>query len=188
MNEKEEPQIVYHGRHLSMKKTGKWEYATRHTPSPAVGIVAITDDNRVLLVEQFRVPVGRTVIELPAGLTGDVAGSESETLLDAAKRELFEETGYRAERWTELGVGYSSPGLTDEATMLFLAEQIKKHGEAEGDGSESITVHEVPFDDVPRWLTQHKAVADWKLFAGLFAAEKLRGSFKSTSPLGRGQE
>jgi ADP-ribose pyrophosphatase len=176
MTDHEEPQIVYHGRHLSMKKIGKWEYATRNITSPAVGIVAITDDNRVLLVEQFRVPVDRTVIELPAGLTGDIAGFESESLFEAAKRELWEETGYRAERWTELGLGYSSPGLTDEATMLFLAEQVQKHGEAEGDGSESITVHEVPFDDVPRWLTERKAIADWKLYAGLFAAEKLRSA------------
>jgi 8-oxo-dGTP pyrophosphatase MutT (NUDIX family) len=85
---------VYEGRHLSMFNRGGWEYAKRNTARPAVGIVAVTDDGKVVLVEQHRPPVGRNVIELPAGLSGDIAGSEEETLLEAAQRELLEETGY----------------------------------------------------------------------------------------------
>jgi ADP-ribose pyrophosphatase len=139
-----------------------------------VGIVAITNDDRVVLVEQFRVPVGKTVVEIPAGLTGDVAGSEHESLLESAKRELREETGYEAERWTELGSGYSSPGLTDEMIVLFLAEEIRKCGPGGGDSGEEITVHEVPFDQVITWLTKRGATADLKLLAGLFAAQEHR--------------
>jgi ADP-ribose pyrophosphatase len=138
------------------------------------GIVAITEDDRVVLVEQFRIPVEETVIELPAGLTGDIAGSEHESLLELAKRELSEETGYEAEHWTELGRGYSSPGLTDEMIVLFLAEGISKRGRGGGDGSKNITVHEVPFHEVMTWLNERGAKADLKLLAGLYATHEFR--------------
>src|SRR4051795_5520889 len=98
-------EILHAGKHLILHRVGKWEYATRPVKQPAVGIVAITDAGQVVLVEQFRPPIGEHVIELPAGLTGDVEGSEHESLLESAKRELLEETGYQAERWTELTRG-----------------------------------------------------------------------------------
>jgi ADP-ribose pyrophosphatase len=176
VSERDRERILYDGRHLSMAERDGWEFATRKTRSPAVGIVAITDDDRVLLVEQHRPPVGRSVIELPAGLSGDVTGSESESLLDAAKRELLEETGYRAENWIELGRYYSSPGLTDESIVLFLADSLRKEGEAGGDETESITMHAVPFADVMAWLEQREAVADLKTLAGLHAACRYRES------------
>jgi len=88
MADTNEMKVLYAGRHLTLISRGRWEFATRPVRRPAVGIVAITDDDLVVLVEQFRVPVDETVIELPAGLTGDVAGSEHESLLQSAKREL----------------------------------------------------------------------------------------------------
>ena len=165
-----EPTTVYAGRHLSMRIRGGWEFAVRNTPRPAVGIVAVTDAGNVVLVEQHRPPVDRTVIELPAGLSGDIAGNEDESLLDAAQRELLEETGYAAGRWTELVSGYSSPGLTDESLTLFLAEDLKREGPGGGDQGESIVVHEVPLAEVFTWLKQQGATADLKLLAGLYAA------------------
>jgi ADP-ribose pyrophosphatase len=164
-----------------MVERGGWEFATRNTRSPAVGIVAITDDECVVLVEQYRAPVERNVIELPAGLSGDAPGAEGESLLEAAKRELREETGYDAAHWTELGHYYSSPGLTDESIMLFLAEGLSKRDNGGGDDTESITIHEVPIGDVFQWLTERNATADLKLFAGLFAAQHFRGKFHGTS-------
>ena len=161
---------VYKGRHMSMHKRGSWEYATRNVARPAVGIVAVTDTGGVLVVEQHRPPVGESVIELPAGLSGDIAGKEDEPLVEAAKRELLEETGYAASRWTELLSGYSSPGLTDESITLFLAEGLVQKGPGGGDESESITVHEVPFGEVLTWLRRKAAVVDLKLLAGLYAA------------------
>jgi ADP-ribose pyrophosphatase len=164
--------MVYAGRHLSMQMRGHWEYATRNTASPAVGIVAMTPAGRVVLVEQHRPPVNGKVIELPAGLSRDLAEHASETLLEAAQRELLEETGYTAESWTELVSGYSSPGLTDESITLFLAEGLQRQGAGGGDHSENITVHEVPFHEVLAWLKQQGAMADLKLLAGLFAASE----------------
>src|SRR5690242_9257947 len=108
MPEQEQLNILCEGRHMSMVARGKWEYVTRATKTPAVAIVAITNDNRIVLVEQFRIPAGESLIELPAGLTGDVAGSEHESLVESAKRELLEETGYEAAHWTKLTSGYSS--------------------------------------------------------------------------------
>ena len=162
---------VYAGRHLSMVVRGDWEFATRNTKRPSVGIVAITNAGKVVLVEQYRPPVSRPVVELPAGLAGDVSGAEDEALVEAAKRELLEETGYVAARWTELGSGYTSPGLTDESIVLFLAQGLSKQSAGGGDGSEQITIHEIPLNAVTGWLQQNKLSLDLKLLAGLYAAQ-----------------
>jgi ADP-ribose pyrophosphatase len=110
------------------------------------------------------------VVELPAGLAGDIAGAEDEALLEAAKRELLEETGYVAAQWAELGSGYTSPGLTDESVALFLAQRLTKQSAGGGDGSEQITIHEIALDDVIGWLLENDLRLDLKLLAGLYAA------------------
>src|SRR3954465_6398844 len=122
---REKLETLYAGKHLTLVATGNWEFVTRMTKNPAVAIVAITNDDQIVLVDQFRIPAGRRVIEIPAGLSGDTPGTEGEPLLESAKRELLEETGYKADRWTELGRGYSSPGLTDELIVIFLAEELE---------------------------------------------------------------
>lgn len=166
-------QIVWRGKHLHMAVDGRWEFATRPVKRPAVGIVALPSAGTLVLVEQHRPPVGRTVMELPAGLTGDVAGAEDEPLVVAAQRELLEETGYVAGRWSELGLGYSSPGLTDESIVLFLARDLTKAGAGGGDASEEIVVHEAPIEGIGTWLAERQAVADFKLFAGLYLLQQL---------------
>jgi len=173
MNKSPTPTIAWTGQHLSIAIRDRWEYATRNTQRPAVGIVAVTDERSVVLVEQFRPPVNRVVIELPAGLAGDLADAKDETLLAAAQRELLEETGYRASQWTELTAGYSSPGLTDETIVLFLAQGLTKITAGGGDATEKITIHEVPLDEVVQWLMRNNYVADLKLLGGLFAAQAI---------------
>ncbi|MCA9257781.1 MAG: NUDIX hydrolase [Planctomycetales bacterium] len=167
----DEPRVLYEGHYLALVARGRWEYATRTVKRPAVAIVAITDDRKVVLVEQYRIPVGCNVVEIPAGLTGDVEGAEDEALLVAAQRELLEETGYEADRWTELGFSYSSPGLTDESLMIFLAEGLRRVHGGGGDASENIQVHEVPLDAAVEWGRQRSAVVDLKLLAGLQLAK-----------------
>jgi ADP-ribose pyrophosphatase len=169
-----ETTTLWAGRHVSVVARDGWEYATRNTQRPAVGIVAITADCKVVLVEQHRPPVNGNVIELPAGLVGDGAGREQESLLEAAQRELLEETGYMASRWTQLACGYSSPGLTDESIVLFLAEGLTKIHAGGGDESEAITIHEIPIDHVFSWLEEKGYSTDLKLLAGLYAAQSKR--------------
>lgn len=176
MPKPDDKQTVYEGRHLSMIQRGKWEYATRNTPKSVVGIVAITEDNRVVFVEQYRPPAGCQVIELPAGLVGDLQDQSDESALESAQRELLEETGYTARHWTHLGASYSTPGLTDESIELYLAEGLEKQHEGGGIEGESITLHEIPLEEIVPWLTQRGMRTDLKLLAGLYLADEHRQS------------
>ena len=92
--------IVWQGQFITAKTRGKWESVSRARGSKAAVILAV-EDGHVLLVEQFRVPLGTTCLELPAGLVGDETAGEA--VEAAAGRELEEETGYRPARVTMLG-------------------------------------------------------------------------------------
>ena len=172
MHDQSESRVAWRGTHVHIKRKGKWEFVSRNTQRPAVGIVAMHDDGRVVLVEQFRPPVGESLVELPAGLAGDVAGAEDEALLIAAQRELQEETGYSAAHWQQLVTGYSSPGLTDESVCLFLARGLSKTSDGGGVEGESIQLHEISINEVIPWLVKRNQAVDIKLLAGLFAAQQ----------------
>lgn len=141
---------VWKGRYLSVRKAGTWEYAERVGSISAAVIVAIDGDGRLLLVEQHRVPIGRACLELPAGLVGDE--SEGESVADAARRELEEETGYRASIVEERGEFFSSPGMTSESFTLVVATGLTRTGDGGGDAQENITVHRVPLAEVPGFV------------------------------------
>lgn len=166
---------LHKGRFLSLISQNGWEFASRVGSTGVVAIIACTDDEKVLLIEQFRPPVGKTVIEIPAGLAGDIAGSESEAFVEAAKRELLEETGYSAASMRELQTGPSSAGLTDELITFYEATNLTKVDEGGGDESESITVHKIPRAGLGNWLTQQAAAGkliDPKIAAALWMAGK----------------
>jgi ADP-ribose pyrophosphatase len=172
-----DPVILKQGKHISFVRRGSWEYATRDGVSGIVGIVAITDDRKLLLVEQYRPPVATNVIELPAGLAGDGA-YRHETLEAAARRELLEETGYEAGTLEYVGGGTASAGITDELISLFLATGLSKTGKGAGDGSEQITLHEIPLDEIQVWLAgkaRQGTLIDLKVYGGLFFAGVRRG-------------
>jgi len=168
---------LYEGKFLRMVARGTWEYVTRANATGVVIIVAMHEDGRVVLVEQFRPAVDSNVIELPAGLAGDL--DENEPLVEAAKRELEEETGYTAKKWTEVDSASVSAGLTDEYVTFFLAAGLEKVGDGGGVDGENITVHEIGMDELPCWITSKKEKGfetSATLFAGLFLASIRKGT------------
>lgn len=165
--------LVTPGKHVNFVSRAGWEYVERPNITGIVAIIAVTDDGNILFVEQYRPPVDKRVIELPAGLAGDVAGHESEELSAAARRELLEETGYEARQMTQLTEAFSSAGITDELITLFRATGLRRVGEAAGDGNEQLVLHEVPLKSAMDWLrgqVQNGRGIDMKVFAGLYFA------------------
>ena len=149
-------QVHWTGRFIAAKTRGRWEYVSRTRNIRAAVILAI-DGGEVILVEQFRVPLGRRTIELPAGLIGDRDGDESEDAMTAAARELEEETGYRAGTIVSLGEFFSSPGMVTEAFTLFHATDLEKVGAGGGVEDEAITVHRVPLEGVDAFIADKRA-------------------------------
>lgn len=154
MADGEPEEIVWQGKFITAKRRGKWEYVGRARGIRAAVILAV-EDGYVLLVEQYRVPLGKNCIELPAGLIGD--DSEGEDPLDAAGRELEEETGYRASNLENLGEYYSSPGMVSEAFTLVRAHGLTKVGEGGGVEGENITVHRVTLDQMVDFIAAKRA-------------------------------
>lgn len=165
--------ILAEGKYLRLVKQGAWEYAERKGSSGAVVIVAVTDAGKLLLTEQFRIPVGKPVLELPAGLVGDSHAGPDEDWALAAERELLEETGYQAKRMTYLAEGPVSAGFGSEAISFYRATGLTKVGAGGGVDGEAIRVHEVRVDRVRAWLRKKQRegiLIDLKIFAGLFFA------------------
>jgi len=167
-------ETLYEGRWLSLRKRGRWEYAERNNPGGAVIILAVTPEDKVLFVEQYRVSILQNTIEMPAGLVGDLPGQDDEDILLAAQRELEEETGYRCERVEFIHQGPSSSGMSTEMIAFARAWHLQKVGPGGGDESENIVVHEVPRSEAGAWLFARAAEGysiDPKLFAGLWFIE-----------------
>lgn len=163
--------VLYDGNWLQLVTVGDWEHVKRKNCTGIVIIVAKTNDHKLILVEQYRVPAGKPVIEMPAGLVNDKPGKKNESFQTAAKRELFEETGYAAKKFKFLARGPVSPGLTGESVDFYLASGLTRKSAGGGDETENIKVHEVPLSDIELWLKKMekkgKAV-DPKIYAGLY--------------------
>jgi ADP-ribose pyrophosphatase len=127
----------------------------------AVAVVALFDDGRVLLERQFRYPHGREFIEIPAGKL-----EPGEPHLDTAKRELLEETGYVAARWTFLGLIHNAIGYSDEGIELWLATELEKR-EAKLDEGELLEVFTLPFEEALAMAADGR-ISDVKTIIGLF--------------------
>jgi len=166
----DESEYRYRGRYVSLIERDGWEFASRGNPLVVV-LIAWTADDELLLVEQYRKPVDRVAIELPAGLVGDLQDHRDESLFDAAHRELIEETGYSAGRLEEFMRCPTSAGLTDETAVFLNACDLTQSGEGGGDDSEDITVHAIARERIDDWLWQQyrqgKAV-DPKIYSALY--------------------
>ncbi|MFA7597521.1 MAG: NUDIX hydrolase [Novosphingobium sp.] len=149
-------EIMWEGRFITTKKRGRWEYVSRARGIRAAVILAV-EDGHVLLVEQYRVPLGRNCLELPAGLVGDDDGGDGETAETAASRELEEETGYRARIIRNCGEFYSSPGMVSESFTLIRASGLEKVGNGGGVAGENITVHRVALSGLEAFIEARRA-------------------------------
>jgi ADP-ribose pyrophosphatase len=163
-------ETMWEGRFITAKRRGRWEYVGRARGIRAAAIVAIDAEGRLILVDQYRVPLGRRSLELPAGLIGDE--TEGEGLEAAAARELEEETGYRPGRIESLGEFWSSPGMVSESFFLVRALDLVRTGAGGGVEGEGITVHRVRVEEVPAYVAARRAegmAVDVKLLLALGA-------------------
>jgi ADP-ribose pyrophosphatase len=142
-------EIVWQGRFIAAKRRGNWEYVGRARGIKAAVILAI-QDGHVILVEQYRVPLGRNCLELPAGLVGD--DDAGEAMEAAAARELEEETGYRAAKIELVGEFFSSPGMVSESFYFVRALGLEKVSEGGGVEGENIVVHRISIDALPAFI------------------------------------
>lgn len=165
-------EILGEGRFVRLVRRAGWEYAERAgSLSGIVVVVSATDDGRAVLVSQWREPVGATVVEWPAGLAGDVPGTEGEPLEAAARRELLEETGFAAAEMRRLWSGPPSAGISDEVVTFFEAQGLERTGTGGGVEGERIGVHLVPLASVEGWLAEAEAkgwMVDPKVWAGIY--------------------
>ena len=156
-------ETVWQGKYISALKRGRWEFVSRTGSTNAVVILA-EHDGKVVLIEQYRVPVGGRCLELPAGLVGDE--DPNATVDGTAVKELEEETGFTAQRIEQLGQFHSSPGMVAESFTLVRAHGLRKVGEGGGNEHEDITVHLVAREDIPAFIQQrreHGTAVDVKL-------------------------
>lgn len=147
-------EVLAAGKYLKLVKEGCWEFADRTRGIRAVAIIAVTPQQELVLTEQYRVPVGQRVIDLPAGLVGDEPGQEDEDEELAARRELLEETGFTAETWKKMICGPTTAGMASELVTFYLATEARQQGVGGGVEHEEINVHVIPLQQSMDWLNR----------------------------------
>lgn len=166
-------QMMYDGRIIKVYKDnveladGKKSFREVVRHSGGVVILAFKDEDTILLVKQYRYPIGETVLELPAGKL-----EKGEDPFEAAKRELEEETGYCANKWTDLGYINTSPGFSDEKLYLYLAQDLE-YTHCHPDKGEIIQAFEYKYDDVLNMIDNGE-INDAKTICGLMRANMKR--------------
>lgn len=157
------------GHWLALQNDAGWEYVQRIRGHAVAIILPRFANGDTLLVEQYRPALGQPCLEFPAGLVGDEADKPDEALLQAAGRELLEETGYRAEQLRWLFQGATTPGMSSEKVDFILAEDLHHEHAGGGVDDEQIITHRLPIREVPRWLEKRgDCCVDAKVYAGLW--------------------
>ncbi|MGD0152137.1 MAG: NUDIX hydrolase [Thermacetogeniaceae bacterium] len=133
----------------------------------AVAVIALTDRDDLLMVRQYRHPTAEILLEIPAGKR-----DQGESPLVCARRELEEETGYRAEQWEILFSYYTTPGFSDELLYIVKASGLKQ-GQAHTDEEEFIEVVTVPVDEALRMVYRGE-IRDAKTIIGILAVNRMR--------------
>jgi ADP-ribose pyrophosphatase len=143
-------EVKHTGKFLEFCVKDGWEYVRRINCKGVAIIVAITPDNQLVLVKQFRKSSGKYIIELPAGLVGDLDSNENE--FDAANRELIEETGWSAGKMEILGVFPTSTGVSSDTMNIYKATELIKISSGGGVEEENIEVLTIPMSEVKDFL------------------------------------
>jgi ADP-ribose pyrophosphatase len=147
---------IYHGRIINLRNdvvtlpNGKEAHREVVEHPGGVCIAALTDDEQILLVSQFRYPYYEEILEIPAGKL-----SVGEIPLECGKRELKEETGAAASQYTDLGILYPSPGYSDEKIYMYLAEDLT-FGEMQLDEDEFLDVVRMPLKEAVQMILENK--------------------------------
>ena len=160
---------LFESKRLVVKENDDWQWVERAKGKSAVAVIALTHDGKLILTEQLRRPLGKRVIDYPAGLVGDEEGVNDPA--ETAKKELEEETGYVCDSVERLTTGPSSPGITSEIIHLYRAHGARRKGEGGGVGGEDIEVHTIAPDELLPWLEQKQkdgVIVDLKLWGGLY--------------------
>jgi len=157
---------IFEGKHVRVLERNGWEFVERRRAREAVAIIGITDDNRIILTEQFREPAQYRVVDLPAGLIEEFSAEET------ARRELEEEAGFTCDSVALLASSPTTPGITSEIVHFYRTQGLRQIGKGGGVDSEDIVVHIVALGEVEKWLKSRDALIDVKIWAGLYFASQ----------------
>lgn len=166
-----EKEVLAEGSYLRLVRRKGWEFVERPKITGIVVIVGTTQHGGLVLVTQWREPVGAYVVEWPAGLAGDIPGGETEALEEAARRELFEETGFKAVAMNAFLSGPPNPGISNEIVTFFRARGMVRSGYGGGRGAERIRTHVVPISWLFEWLKKMEErgfLVDPKVLTGAY--------------------
>ncbi len=159
-------EIIYKGKIINLRKDrvelpdGRVSSREIVEHAGGVTIIAINDDNEIILVEQYRKPADKILLELPAGKL-----EKGEKTFDCAKRELLEETGYSSNNFKKICSFYTTPGFSDEILHLYIAKNIS-FSEQNPDSDEFINVVKIKVDEIHRYIVEGKII-DAKTILGL---------------------
>ncbi|MBI3312700.1 MAG: NUDIX hydrolase [Candidatus Omnitrophica bacterium] len=168
--------VLYQGKYLRLVSKKTWEFVERIHGRGVVVIVPLTPQKTVIMIDQYRTALDKRVVEFPAGIADDLKTHRGESLENAARRELTEETGYQAGKMKRLTSGPSASGASSAIMTFFLAQDLIKVSDGGGDDTEDIHVHEIPLKKVPAWIKKMEKkgmLVDPKVYAGLYFLEKL---------------
>ncbi|OQA33814.1 MAG: ADP-ribose pyrophosphatase [Betaproteobacteria bacterium ADurb.Bin341] len=171
--EKIDGEVVFEGRLLQVRRDRvrlpNGAESTREfvTHPGAVTMLALLDNGNLLLERQFRYPLGRVFLELPAGKI-----DAGETPMEAARRELLEETGYVAEDWQRLGVIHNCIGYSNEFIDIYLARRLRRVSGQQLDHNEFLEVVEMSPQELGAAIRKGE-VTDAKTISGLYWLEKI---------------
>lgn len=163
-------ETLFEGQHLRLQRRGHWEFVSRTRGTGVVAVIAVTENHELVLTEQFRPAVQKKVVDLPAGLAGDISGEEKEPFAHAAARELIEETGFAGQSLAYVFSGPTSAGIASEMIDVYLCFDVVQVAHGGGDESEDIRVHAVPLQKIGPWLKRKetsRTCVDPKVYAAL---------------------